>query len=267
MNEEKEAPVHYQISVTSRQAGGFFLALLLALGLAFFFGMKTGAAARKKEPETRLADATETVPADDAAEPRRRLGFDKARGKSPEPTPSPEEPTKVPTETPKEVTKEPTPEPTREPTVMVAEAKSKEATKEPQLVKDAAAAAKTAAPEPTTSSPPQRTALAPKPTKTPAKPAPKATPAPEPTAEARVTHKDGPFYVSVLAIKDARKVDEVAKRLKAAGYKADVLPVSGRAGMFRVRVGPYAEKSRAEAAARKIRESEKALRVKPVVTN
>ena len=41
------APVHYQISVTGRQAAFFFLLLLLALGLSFFFGMKTGAAARR----------------------------------------------------------------------------------------------------------------------------------------------------------------------------------------------------------------------------
>jgi cell division septation protein DedD len=40
-------PVHYQISVTGRQAASFFLLLLVALALAFFFGMRTGAAARK----------------------------------------------------------------------------------------------------------------------------------------------------------------------------------------------------------------------------
>ena len=47
--EERPAkpPVHYQISVTGRQAGFFFLLLLAALALAFFFGMRTGAAARK----------------------------------------------------------------------------------------------------------------------------------------------------------------------------------------------------------------------------
>ena len=41
----RPAPVHYQISITGRQAGFFFLLLLVALGLSFFFGMKTGAAA------------------------------------------------------------------------------------------------------------------------------------------------------------------------------------------------------------------------------
>lgn len=43
----RPAPVHYQISITGRQAGFFFLLLLAALGLSFFFGMKTGAAAHK----------------------------------------------------------------------------------------------------------------------------------------------------------------------------------------------------------------------------
>ncbi|HYN43742.1 MAG TPA: SPOR domain-containing protein [Thermoanaerobaculia bacterium] len=47
MTEEKDGPVHYQVSVTGRQAATFFLCLLAALGLSFFFGMKTGAAAKK----------------------------------------------------------------------------------------------------------------------------------------------------------------------------------------------------------------------------
>ncbi|HQR44748.1 MAG TPA: hypothetical protein PK598_01875, partial [Thermoanaerobaculia bacterium] len=43
-----ESPgVHYQISVTGRQAGAFFLLLLAALALAFFFGMRTGAASKR----------------------------------------------------------------------------------------------------------------------------------------------------------------------------------------------------------------------------
>src|ERR1035437_9195927 len=40
-------PVHYQISVTGRQAALFFLPCPAALPLAFFSGKKTGAAARK----------------------------------------------------------------------------------------------------------------------------------------------------------------------------------------------------------------------------
>lgn len=47
MTEEKDGPVHYQVSVTGRQAAAFFLGLLAALGLSFFFGMRTGAAAKR----------------------------------------------------------------------------------------------------------------------------------------------------------------------------------------------------------------------------
>jgi DedD protein len=47
VTEEKDGPVHYQVSVTGRQAAAFFLGLLAALGLSFFFGMRTGAAAKR----------------------------------------------------------------------------------------------------------------------------------------------------------------------------------------------------------------------------
>src|SRR5450759_2479158 len=42
MTDDPEGPVHYQISVTGRQAAVFFLVLLVSLGVAFFLGMKTG---------------------------------------------------------------------------------------------------------------------------------------------------------------------------------------------------------------------------------
>ncbi len=71
MTEEKDGPVHYQVSVTGRQAAAFFLCLLAALGLSFFFGMKTGAAARMGlDPITALtAQSDIAVP---AAEPEGR---------------------------------------------------------------------------------------------------------------------------------------------------------------------------------------------------
>ena len=61
MTEEKAAPVHYQVAVTGRQAAAFFLVLLGALGLSFFFGMKTGAAA-KRGPDAVTALAAGTPP-------------------------------------------------------------------------------------------------------------------------------------------------------------------------------------------------------------
>jgi cell division septation protein DedD len=50
-----EPRTHYQVSFTPRQALSLFVGLLVALGLAYFFGLKTGLAGRAAE-ET-LADA------------------------------------------------------------------------------------------------------------------------------------------------------------------------------------------------------------------
>jgi cell division septation protein DedD len=53
-----EPRTHYQISLTARQAIGAFVALLLALGLAFFFGLMTGLSGRgRREPEPRDAES------------------------------------------------------------------------------------------------------------------------------------------------------------------------------------------------------------------
>jgi len=83
VTEEKDGPVHYQVSVTGRQAAAFFLGLLAALGLSFFFGMRTGAAAKRgMDPISALtAQSDISVP---AAEREGR--GDKA---APEPTEAP----------------------------------------------------------------------------------------------------------------------------------------------------------------------------------
>lgn len=193
--------VHYQISVTGRQAAAFFLALLVALGLSFFFGMKTGAAA-KKGPETiaALSQASDLpVPAPKGEEKRGaspkaedvKLGFGPEKGSEasksePPPTPAPA-PTKPP-------------DPTATP-----------------VPKPAAAPAKAATP-----------------------------PA-----------KKGPFWVQILATQKASVADDMTKKLKADGFPADVTPVPGKPGWFRVRIGPYADRAKAEGAAGKIQKAEK----------
>lgn len=45
-----EPRTHYQVSFTPRQALTLFLGLLLALGLAYFFGLRTGLAGGEPEP-------------------------------------------------------------------------------------------------------------------------------------------------------------------------------------------------------------------------
>jgi DedD protein len=57
---------HYQISLTARQAFSLFLGLLLALGLAFFLGVRTGLEDSEEPPDTSPAE-TGTPVAEGAA--------------------------------------------------------------------------------------------------------------------------------------------------------------------------------------------------------
>jgi len=203
-------PVHYQVSVTGRQAAFFFLLLLVALALAFFFGMRTGAAARKGPgAATTLATASD-LPV----------------------------PTLAPSENPREEKK-----PAEEALGFAADKRV--------ALKEAAAAA-TPAPAPTavpSSKPPAPTA-APPAKEAPAKAAPK-----------------GPFWVQVLATKKAQAADQLMKRLKNEGFAADVSAVPGKDGWFRVRVGPFKDRSKAEATVRKIKLTDKQIKNTPLVVH
>jgi len=213
VTEEKDGPVHYQVSVTGRQAAAFFLVLLVALGLSFFFGMKTGAAARRgPDPVSALAAQSDiAVP---TVAPEAEAG---------------ERPVPAPTEAP--LGFEPAAEPTRP-----AEKAEPPAREEPApVVKE----------------------LAPPPAEKPAEPA-KAVPK-EPAAKER-----GPFWVQILVTKSAEKADELAKKLKADGFRPDVSLVPGKKGLFRVRIGSYPDRPKAEAAARTLEKSGK-LQAKPIV--
>ena len=202
---DKPAPVHYQISITGRQAGFFFLLLLVALGLSFFFGMKTGAAARKGPGGAAavIASASDIpvptlAPAEgvrEAKKPDDTLGIKPEEKRAAEAAPVP---VVVPTAVP------PTPPP-------------------------------------------------PTPAPTP-KPAPTAKPAPK-----------GPFYVQILATKNAAAADELAKRLKDEGFNADVAVIAGKPGWFRVHVGPFKDRAKAEALAKKIKATDKQIKNVPLV--
>lgn len=225
--------VHYQISITARQAATFILGLLGALGLAFFFGMKTGASA-KPAPDalTRLSEASDLpVPTatDETTNPNpRRTDPDRNLGFAPAPKSAPTAP--------------PTPAPTSTATVS-----------EPP--------------------PPERVAVkaAPSPEPEPAKPTaavtavkaateiPKATPA-------KSAPKKDAWWVQVFASNNAASCDEVAARLRKAKLPADISVHPQRTGWFRVRVGPYADKARADAAAKKVVEADKSVK-KPIVSN
>ena len=201
-------PVHYQVSVTGRQAAFFFLLLLVALALAFFFGMRTGAAARKGPgAATTLATASD-LPV----------------------------PTLAPSENPREEKKSPE------------EALGFAADKRVALKEAAAAATPAPAPTAVPSSKPPAPTAAPPAKEAPAKAAPK-----------------GPFWVQVLATKKAQAADQLMKRLKNEGFAADVSAVPGKDGWFRVRVGPFKDRSKAEATVRKIKLTDKQIKNTPLV--
>jgi cell division septation protein DedD len=215
-------PVHYQISVTGRQAGFFFLLLLASLALAFFFGMKTGAAARKGPG----AVAT-LVNASDL----------------PVPTLAPSDGSR---ETRKSVTS--AERPAEEALGFAAEKRT--------ALKEAAAAAATPVPVPTpvpTPPPPVRTA------------APPAKDVAPKEAKAAAKAPSGPFYVQLLATKKAPAADELRKRLKDEGFAADVSAVPGKEGWFRVRVGPFKDRAKADAIAKKIKATDKQIKNTPMV--
>ena len=206
-------PVHYQISVTGRQAAFFFLLLLVALALAFFFGMRTGAAARKGPGAATTLAAASDLPV----------------------------PTLAPSENSREEKK-----PAEEALGFAADKRV--------ALKETAAAA-TPAPAPTA-------------VPTPKSPAPTAAPpakeAPAKAVPAKAAPK-GPFWVQLLATKKAQAADELMKRLKDEGFAADVSAVPGKDGWFRVRVGPFKDRAKAETAARKIKVTDKQIKNKPLV--
>ncbi|MCL4808075.1 MAG: SPOR domain-containing protein [Thermoanaerobaculia bacterium] len=203
MTEEKDGPVHYQVSVTGRQAAAFFLVLLAALGLSFFFGMKTGSAARRgPDPITALTAHSDipvpTVPPADGG------------GRE----------TPVPTEVPIGFD---APAPREDPRPVVRELAPPTATPAPRA----------------------------------ATPTPRAEPGPARAESAESAQEHGPFWVQILVTSSARKADDLARKLKGEGFPPDVAPVPGKDGLFRVRIGPYADRPKAEAAAAKVTKAEK----------
>jgi cell division septation protein DedD len=103
----RDEPVHYEISVTGRQAAAFFLTLIVALGVAFFLGMKTGAAGQRaaNEVSVRAVEpvAAPPAPAETIAEIRPPVERSRSRGAAPTPVPPTPAPRPQPSPTPSPV--------------------------------------------------------------------------------------------------------------------------------------------------------------------
>mgnify|MGYP001062122166 CR=1 FL=1 len=81
----------------------------------------------------------------------------------------------------------------------------------------------------------------------------------------RAAAEAGPFWVQLLGTSSAEKADALAKKLKVDGFRPDVSVVPGKKGLFRVRIGPYPDRTQAEAEMKKALALEK-LDSKPFIS-
>jgi cell division septation protein DedD len=78
-------------------------------------------------------------------------------------------------------------------------------------------------------------------------------PAPAPAAASTATAAGSGFLVQVTALRQRDEAQALAKRLSQKGYQAFVLdPQKGTTPLYRVRVGPYAQRSEAEQAVKRL---------------
>ena len=96
------------------------------------------------------------------------------------------------------------------------------------------------------------------PATSPAQTTPPPAPAvakPSPTAGARATPPASGWYVQVAAFKSKENADRQVSQLKAKGYAATVLADPG--SLFRVRIGPFQERSEANSTAERLQREDK----------
>ena len=183
-----EQRTHYQVSFTPRQALTLFVGLLVALGLAYFFGLRTGLAGG--EPEGVVAATCEVPdPAGASEDPKAAEGTGSEHLVFPAPvTGVPAPGSAVPTA----------------PAVI-------------QTFEDGEGGGTA--------------------------PAPVAVATPRPPAS-------GGFRVQVLSVSSRADADAEARRLSRQGFPARVEPGrTGSGAVYRVRVGPFATREEAAAAA------------------
>jgi cell division septation protein DedD len=92
----------------------------------------------------------------------------------------------------------------------------------------------------------------------------KAEAHPTPKPEAHGAAAAETWYVQIIATQNPATADDVARKLKAAGYASDVSPVPGKEGLFRVRIGPYSGRPAAETALGEVK-LEKWLKATPML--
>lgn len=217
MSEQYE-PSYYEIALTGRQVLAAFVILLVCLVAAFFSGVwvgRGGAAPEGDRPEAAGVEARETRPEE--------LSFFE------------EEPMRRPREL-GEVAREPRPDATLR-----------------EEVDDRSGSAAAGAAEPGRGATPEP----PPPPPPPAGAAP-GQPSPQPSAQPSTAPSGslatGDLVIQILVSSEEAKAREVLDRLRSHGFRAFLSPVTDRGRtLYRVRVGPFEQKSEAEAVAERLR--------------
>ncbi len=218
-----EPRTHYQISLTARQAVGLFAGLLLAIGLAFFFGLMAGLSGRDRSGPERIADGAEAAKV---------------------PTAAPDSPPPVETGIPSGDTSAAaaqTPAPG-------------EATPPATLRTFEDSADEEPAPAPNDSG--SRTRIAGSAAQPPAS---AASPAKAPAASRPpASGGAGRIWVQAASLSSHDEASALGARLNRHGFHAVVLPGSGPKGkIYRVRVGPYPSEDEASRAVAKLSRQER----------
>jgi cell division septation protein DedD len=243
-------PSYYEIALTNRQVIVAFVLLLLCMVAAFFSGVWIGR-------ESGVRSATEQLvrnappPAEEKKEGQNLEEFEffdsaqkgkpgqgkpgAAQAKPAEPAPEPK------AETPSQAGTDTT----------LAEDFGAEDTEAGAAPKPSAASP--SAPPKKAPTPEATPAVAAKPAATP-RPPKKPTEKPEPSAEpARAA---GQVVIQVFSSPEKEQAERIRDRLVGGGHKAYLSPVevSGRT-MYRVRIGPFASRDKAQQAAEQVRKS------------
>lgn len=234
MTTESNEQSYYEIALTNRQAIFFFVFLLVFILLVFLSGVWVGRSGQKELIEKARREAAAST-LDLSGIPEVQVG--PGGGRTEEPASPPDLSSLEP----------------RKGTGSTTLAQDLGAAETPPEAggSDAAGEPPPAEPEPE----PART----EPARTePARPEPaRPEPArPEPArTEPETSAATGGFVIQVFSTKDEAQAKKVLSDLKGAGFKAFLSPVKvSTSTMYRVRIGPFQQRSQADATAAKVKE-------------
>jgi cell division septation protein DedD len=214
---------YYQVSFTGTQALLALLVVLGALGLSFFLGARAGFSRAERKPDSGEAAHGTVSPAPAAEPPASSV----TAGPSPSPAPG------------------------------KASASAAAPASAGPIVTQTFEDREAGIPEETA---PRSTELKPSGAR-PSRTEIVGSPAPsreEPKPEAKSAQKPAGFYVQVLSTSSKAEASRWKERLAGKKYKASVSSVESKKGkLFRVRVGPYADKEQAKKVAAKISSEDK----------